>query len=587
MCGIAGLALAPGAPPPSPALLQALARGLAHRGPDGSGAECGPGGALVHTRLAIIDLATGGQPFRLGNAVLVANGEIYNYRELRAAMPDAPFASQSDCEPPLHIRAATGENFTASLRGMYAIAIHDGGRVVLARDPFGIKPLYTVEIPNGLAFASEPCVLLQAGLAPRRLHAPARDALLAMQFSCGRETIFQGISRVLPGETLVVDGGIISASSRIDPLPQGGPDNMSEADALRRLDAALMESVALHQRSDVPFGLFLSGGIDSAAILACMARLQSRPLAFTAHFDVPGAADEREAAAAASRAVGARHETLRVTEQDMLRHLPAIAACMDDPAADYAIIPTWLLARRARQDVKCVLAGEGGDELFAGYGRYRAAIRPWWRGGKRMRNRATLAGLGLLRDGAKSAPAWRDGWAAAEQQAAQPGRSALQRAQAADIAEWLPNDLLIKLDRCLMAHGVEGRTPLLDPAIAAAAWNLPDGLKIRNGQGKYLLRAWLAGALPAARPFAPKQGFTVPVADWIAAHGARLGPLVARQPGVAEIAHPDRVRALFAQGRAGRTGAACWALLFYALWHQAQIENHAAEGDVFEVLSAS
>jgi asparagine synthase (glutamine-hydrolysing) len=584
MCGIAGIALRPDVPPPRAEDLALMVRAMHHRGPDGTGGTASGQVALGHTRLAIIDLVTGDQPFFAGNAALIANGEIYNYRELRAAMPAISFATQSDCEPPLHLWQAHPTDFAETLRGMYAIAIHDraADRVFLSRDPFGIKPLYIARIPGGIAFASEAQALLTAGFARRTIRPAARAALLQMQFTCGQHTIFENIDRVLPGETVVLENGEVSPVSRIDPLPPGGPEDITEADALRRLDNALMESVALHQRSDVPFGMFLSGGIDSAAVLACMARLQSRPLAFTAAFDVPGAADERAAARAVAASVGARHESLLVTQADVLRHLPAMAACMDDPVADYAIIPTWLLARRARQEVKLVLSGEGGDEIFGGYGRYRSAIRPWWRGGRRMRRHGTFDGLGVLRDGGAH---WRDAWHSAETKAATPGRSTLQAAQAADTAEWLPNDLLIKLDRCLMAHGVEGRTPLLDPGVTAAAFRLPDRLKLRHGQGKYLLRAWLANALPAARPFAPKQGFTVPVAAWIAAHSARLGALVAAQPGVMEVAEPTRVRALFAA--ADRHGAACWGLLFYALWHHAHIVGGCCDGDVFETLASS
>jgi asparagine synthase (glutamine-hydrolysing) len=583
MCGIAGIAMRRDAPPPGQAALAALAQALHHRGPDGSGATSAGQVAMVHTRLAIIDLVTGDQPFFAHDAALIANGEIYNYRELQAALHGTNFATASDCEPPLHLWHENPDHFAQRLRGMYAIAIHNRqtGSLTLSRDPFGIKPLYTCEIPGGMAFASEPQALLRAGLARRQLRPQARAELLQLQFTTGRHTIFTGIDRVLPGETHRIENGAIAATSRIDPLPPGGPEPITEAAALTNLDAALMQSVALHQRSDVPFGMFLSGGIDSAAILACMARIESRPLAYTAAFDVANAADERAAAAATARAAGARHETLLITQADMLRHLPAIAACMDDPAADYAIIPTWLLARRARQDVKMVISGEGGDEILAGYGRYRHAIRPWWQGGRPMRRHGTFHKLDVLReDPAK----WRTQWAEAETTARTPGRSPLQAAQAADAAEWLPNDLLAKLDRCLMAHAVEGRTPLLDPGVAAATWRLPDALKLRHNQGKYLLRAWLAKALPEARPFAPKQGFTVPVGAWIAAVGARLGPLVAAQPGIAEIAHRDRVEALLRTG-AHRHGAAAWALLFYALWHNAHVLERRTDGDVFEALS--
>ena len=180
---------------------------------------------------------------------------------------------------------------------------------------------------------------------------------------------------------------------------------------LARLDDALMESVALHLRSDVPYGMFLSGGIDSASILACMARLDERPLAFTAGFDVPGAADERAQAGVVARAVGARHEAIEISEAEVWRHLPEIVACMDDPAVDYAIIPTWFLARRARADVKVVLSGEGGDEMFAGYGRYRRAVLPWWRGGRAMRARGIFHRVGVLREGAAD---WRAAYDAIE-----------------------------------------------------------------------------------------------------------------------------------------------------------------------------
>lgn len=586
MCGIAGLVMAPGSPPPNPATLAALAQALAHRGPDGAGHATVGRTALVQTRLAIIDVAGGDQPLYAGPAALVANGEVYNYRELRAGLPDTRFATGSDCEPPLHLWLRDGAGYAAQLRGMFAIAIHERAQrsVTLTRDPFGIKPLYIAGIDGGLAFASEPQALLAAGLVRRTLRPAAREELLQMQFTSGAETIFQGIQRVLPGETLRVADGHILDRTRNPALPDGGPEAITEDAALARLDRALEESIDLHQRSDVPYGMFLSGGVDSAAVLAVMARLNSSPvLAYTAGFDAPGAADEREHAAAVAQAAGAHHETLEITEAMVWRHLPEIVAAMDDPAADYAIIPSWFLARRARQDVKVVLCGEGGDEVFAGYGRYRSAMRPWWQGGRIMRGRGTFDKLEVLRTRPQG---WRDGLAAAEAGAARPGRTRLAVAQATDVADWLPHDLLLKLDRCLMAHGVEGRTPLLDPAVTAAGFRLPDGLKVRNGRGKWLLRQWLAQHMPAARPFAAKQGFTVPVGAWIAAQGARLGPMVAAQPGVAEIAAPGPVAALFRAAGSGRhEGFAAWTLLFYALWHRTHILGRAPAGDVFETLS--
>jgi asparagine synthase (glutamine-hydrolysing) len=586
MCGIAGLILSSGAPPPDPATLSKLIDSLHHRGPDGTGHAVVGRVALVHNRLAIIDLVTGDQPLFAGPATLICNGEIYNYRELRAAMPGVTFATNSDCEPPLYLWLRDGADYAQQLRGMFAVAIHERAQrtVTLTRDPFGIKPLYIAQIDQGLAFASEPQALLEAGLVRREVRPAAREELLQLQFTTGADTIFQGIQRLLPGETLTCADGHVIDRRRISFIPEGGPENIDEDAALARLDRALEESVDLHQRSDVPYGMFLSGGIDSATLLTLMARLNSDPvLAFTAGFDVPEAADERDHAAAVAKALGARHESIEINEAMVWQHLPEIVACMDDPAADYAIIPTWFLAQRARQDVKVVLSGEGGDEIFAGYPRYRNAMRPWWLGGRAMYARGSFDRVNVLR----ARPAgWRDGIAAAEQRAAEGGRSRLAAAQATDMADWLPHDLLLKLDRCLMAHAVEGRTPFLDKGVAAAAFRLPDSMKLRDGVGKYILRKWLEKNLPMARPFAPKQGFTVPVGAWIKGQGGRLGPLVAAQPGVAEIADPERVVALFRGIRRWRDGFAAWKLLFYALWHRRHIMGLPPVGDVFETLAA-
>ena len=181
---------------------------------------------------------------------------------------------------------------------------------------------------------------------------------------------------------------------------------------------------------------------------------------------------------------------------------------------------------------------------------------------------------------------WRDGMAAAEARAQERGGTRLSAAQVTDMTDWLPNDLLLKADRCLMAHAIEGRTPFLDKGIAAAAFRLPDNMKLRDGHGKWILRKWLEKNLPMAKPFAPKQGFTVPVGEWIKGRGAELGPLVARQPGVEEIAHPDKVIALFKDIRRWRHGFTCWTLLFYALWHRRHILGLPPAGDVFETLTA-
>jgi asparagine synthase (glutamine-hydrolysing) len=417
----------------------------------------------------------------------------------------------------------------------------------------------------------------------RAVRPAAVEELLQLQFTTGADTIFPGIQRVLPGETLTCSDGHILDRQRINPVPAEPPEEIDEDAAMARLDAALTESVDLHQRSDVPYGMFLSGGIDSSVLITLMSRLNDQPvLAFTAGFDAPGSVDEREQAAAIARAVGAKHEAIEVTESMVWRYLPEIVAAMDDPTMDYAIIPTWFLARRARQDVKVVLTGEGGDEIFGGYKRYRKSLLPWWRGGKAMWATGSFDRVPVLRNRPTT---WRDGMVAAETLAAEGGRSPLAAAQALDMTDWLPHDLLLKLDRCMMAHAVEGRTPFLDPGVMAAAYRLPDELKLRGEMGKWILRKWLETNLPEAQPFAPKTGFTVPVGAWIKGQGTRLGQLVAAQPGVQEIAEPDKVESLFRNIRRWRHGFACWQLLFYALWHRRHIQGLPPVGDVFQTLS--
>jgi asparagine synthase (glutamine-hydrolysing) len=588
MCGIAGIMTRDGSAPPA-GVLDALAVALAHRGPDGHGRHVDGDVGLIQTRLAIIDLETGDQPIAAkgpdGNeAVLVANGEIYNYVEVKLDLGRVPFKTRSDCEVPLQLYLREELGFTDHLRGMYAIAIHDRarGRLVLTRDPFGIKPLYFTQSGAAFAFASEPQALIRAGLATARLNPMARDEMLQMQFSSGRETPFAGIERVLPGETLIVEKGRVIGRNRMSALPDGPPKGLGRSDALMRLDDLLDDAVGVHQRSDVPYGMFFSGGIDSTILLAMMSRLNERPVtAFTAGFSGTQVHDERALAREIAAHMGADHHEVEFGAADFWDLLPEIAAAVDDPAADYAVLPSYKLARTARErGIKVILSGEGGDEVFAGYGRYRRAMR--WRllGGRPMRERGALEGLGVLREETR---AWRGGIEMAEEEVQGKGWTPLQRAQAMDMADWLPNDLLTKLDRCLMAHGVEGRVPFLDTKLAAFGFGLPDGLKVRRGRGKWILRKWLEKVVPMSRPFAAKRGFTVPVGEWIVAEGRRLGPLVAAQPGVAEICRPDAVAGLF-RNAGKREMQAAWTLLFYAVWHQHHILGGVPKGGVLEVL---
>ena len=587
MCGIVGIMTTNGAAPEE-ALLRRMADSLYHRGPDGRGHYLSGSVGMVQNRLAIIDLATGGHPLHEpGGAALVGNGEIYNYVEQRQdpALADVAFATGSDFEPALHLFRRLGLAFVDRLRGMYAIALHDAptGRLILVRDPFGIKPLYYVERPELFAFASEPRALIAAGLAQPALDPLHRAELVELQFTTGRDSALRGIRRLLPGETLVLTEGRVVERHRRQALPAGAPESWSEGEALERLDAALADSVRVHQRADVPYGMFLSGGIDSSALLALMARLNDRPVrAFTIGFSGTRVADERALARKIAERVGAEHVDVEFGEEDFWTLLPQVADALDDPTADYATLPTFKLASVVKGSLKVILTGEGGDELFGGYGRYRSAMRPWWKGGRTMRARGILDGLRILRGNLEG---WRDGIAASELAAASAGRTKIQVAQAVDVADWLPNDLLNKVDRCLMAHSIEGRVPFLDAAVASVAFRLPDRLKVADGRGKWLLRRWLAQNLPEAEPFSAKRGFTVPVAEWIAKRCERIGPLVARQAGIRELCDGRAVEGLFAH-TGKRTGFAEWALLFYACWHQRHIMGIAGAGDAFELLEA-
>ena len=548
MCGIAGV-IGPGGS------ARPMIEALTHRGPNGVFVEEAPGRSLAHARLSIIDLEGGWQPLHAAGCTVIGNGEIYNYVELAQEFGLADqLATGSDFEPLLHIYAQEGPAAFKRLRGMYAFClIGADGRTWLVRDPFGIKPLYVLEYEGAVAFASEPRAFLAAGLiAPEFSEDRARE-LLAFNYTLTDETIFKGLRRLEPGEIVEVAGGKLVPKDVRPAVPARTARGGDEAALLSQLDKVLENSVAVHQRSDVPYGLFLSGGIDSATIATLMSRLNERPVtAFTCGFDAPGARDERAQAERVAKALNLDWREATFGEEDFWRVLPQIAWAMDDPTADYASLPTYKLAEAAMGTLTVVLTGEGGDELFGGYGRYRRALRPAWLGGRAAEPRADAAII--------------DRW---RRQAAPPqGLTRLQQAQWSDIATWLPNDLLTKLDRCLMAHGLEGRTPFLDAQVADFAFPLPDRFKVRGRYGKWLLRKWLEQACPAAKPWARKQGFTVPVDAWIEPRAGEIGRRIGQVAAVRQVLGSDSPAAVFAT-----PGAARWPLLFFAVWSLIHLEG--------------
>lgn len=577
MCGIAGVMTRNGEAP-DPLMLQRMLRAISHRGPDGSATLIRGNTGLVHLRLAIVDLRTGDQPlYGATGAALVANGEIYNDPELRRQMPQTQFNTRSDCEPAVFLAESDGLAFVDRLRGMYAIAIHDlkHESLILSRDIFGIKPLYYIQEDNLFLFASEPCALLATGLVARSVDPSLRAELLQLKFTSGRKTIFPGIYRVLPGETLVVKNGRIVDRRRKAALPEGGPKWISHREALRQIEQVLLDSVAAHLRSDVPYGLFLSGGVDSSALLALMRRATGQRIqALTVGWDDARATDESYEAIRLAGVMGADCHRLVMSESDFWNFAPRIAAAIDDPTADAAVLPSWMLGRAAAGSLKVTLCGEGADELFGGYSRYRKRRVPWRWFTRPPRNKG-------LFEGSESLHGWHDGMQTAENSVASQ-RSEVQRAQEVDISEWLPNDLLIKLDRTLMVHGVEGRTPFLDPIVADFAFSLPDTEKTGLRFGKRLLRDWLAGAFPEAGAYARKKGFKPPVGLWMARRDAILAELVANQAGIQEILPRERVQQVFRQSATKPQPA--WSILFYALWHNHHILGHPSEGDIGDVL---
>lgn len=587
MCGIAGYYLKTADAARS--RLEDMARRLAHRGPDGRGFHARDGVGLAHTRLSIIDLAGGGQPLynQDHSLCLIANGEIYNYLELRQELEalGQRFATRSDCETILHAYAVWGEACLERLDGMFAFALHDArkGLLWLVRDRLGIKPLYFANGPNGFAFASEVKALLP-WLDRREVDPAGLAQYLQHNFTCAPDTLLAGVQKVRPGEWLQVgsDGGL--RQQRYWSPSQVQPCELSLDDALQRFDALAEQVIDIHLRSDVPYGLFLSGGVDSSLLAALIARRAQEPLrTFSIGFPDTSVHNELAAAAAVARQLDTRHTACEARAEELLERLPQVVWAADDLTADYANLPVSLLAERAGEELKVVFSGEGGDEVFAGYGRYRVNLF------KRLLTVLRHPGTGGFRTGgmfsneparlfqpelARALHDWRAPFARAWSEPP-PDWSRLMRMQYVDLVTWLPDDLLIKADRMLMAWGVEGRVPFLDHRIVEFGLSLPDAFKIEGRSGKRFLKLWGERFFAKDHLWGRKKGFTVPVRDWL--QGERLALLdraLAASPGVKAWFEPAGVRALVErQRRRGDRSGPLWSLLNFALWHRLMVEG--------------
>jgi asparagine synthase (glutamine-hydrolysing) len=520
MCGIAGYLFKDGARLSDnhwAGLTEGAIRAMQHRGPNGNGVHKEESALLVHTRLSILDVEHGDQPLHshCGRYVLIGNGEIYNYKELQHELSQKGIACKtgSDCEPVVHLFAELGPDIFHKLRGMYALAIYDKEErsLTLARDTFGIKPLYIAETGLGVGFASEPNVFLASGWVKRQLNESKLPEALVQNWTGGTETLFKGIKRLAPGEVLRLQDGKVVESFIIASLGNENYDATLD-EALDAFDAKFMDSVEKHMQSDVPFGVYLSGGVDSSAVTTAMAEHEKQVSSFSIGFESEDVPDETGLAEEVAGALGANHQNINFSEEDFWKYLPVMVEHMDDWCADYAILPVLKLSEFASQHVTVVLSGEGGDEFFAGYSRYR---KPVWKTLFKKEKNDSQRFSNLFKQDIelhKNPPPVE--------------LDKLQKKQWQDIQGWLPHDLLLKLDRSLMAYGLEGRVPFVDKHVSNFGLSLPSHLKMKGKTGKYLVKMWLSHVVAGwfskggyltfkESLFAKKRGFSVPIASWL------------------------------------------------------------------------
>jgi asparagine synthase (glutamine-hydrolysing) len=588
MCGVAGILARHGTP--DEGALRRMGAALAHRGPDDLGVHlAGPLG-LLQTRLSIIDLEHGHQPMVEGALALSANGEIYNFVELRRQLEarGRRFRTASDSETILQAYALDGLAALPSLHGMFAFALYDAERreLLLARDRLGIKPLYYATLPDRLLFASELKALLAAWPGERELEPAALVQFLQNRYSTGDAGLVRGVRRIAPGTALVVDADLGVREERYWSPLAVGPRAVGFDRAAEEFDPLFRQVMLEHLRADVPYGLFLSGGVDSAVVLAMVSELTGRPVrTFSIGYRDAAIGDELADAAAIARRFDARHTEIALDRDTVFRRLPHTVWAADDLLQDYAALPTSFLAEHAAREVKVVLTGEGGDEAFAGYGRYRRTPL------QRLLKNIVTPGSG----GYRTRGQWRDRWVrktfGADLRAASSARRApfiaawqatprewshVTRCQYADLVTWLSDDLLVKLDRVLMGFGLEGRVPFLDHRVVEFGLSLPDALKIGPRQGKLFLKRWAERRLPAEHLWRRKRGFYVPVRQWFRGPFLdKLGASLVQHPMIRRWFLPEGVAALVQeQQNGGNASRAIWGLMQLAIWHRIFIEGH-------------
>jgi len=603
MCGIAGYTGAQ-----RPGLLSAMIERVAHRGPDGEGRHEEPGISLAARRLAIVDRAEGSQPRsdESGTCWVVQNGEVYNHRALATQLTASGhrFATRSDTEAIVHLWEEKGPAALSMLEGMFAIALWDraGGTLTLVRDRLGEKPLYYT-IRNGeLYFASEVKSLLAVPGVEAAVDPAALDEYLTLQYVTGERTLFRGISKLPPGHRLTFHRG----SARVERWWTPPPVSARELTAVE-VRELLSQSVAARLPDEVPWGCFLSSGVDSGAVAAVMARhAAGRLRTFTVGYDVPGAVDERRGAAELAQALSAEHSEL-VLAVPGVADLLEMTWHLDQPLANAATLALFELSRVARRSVTVVLTGEGADELFGGYGKYTyprlamklgAAGAPLARVLARLPSRGRVAHLAKLGkvlaipdadaqfaslnsvfdDAARAALApGAEHRPAAQRVGDRCGAatsSILDRMMRFDLLGYLPEDNLMKVDRATMAHGLEARAPYLDRELVERALASPAESRAGWVNPKSLLREAVRPWLPARVFSRRKQAFELPVGTWLAREWAALTDAVLAPAYLAR----QRVFASDAAARVRHEGTPrqLWTLVAFQLWYLRFVEERAA-----------